>query len=55
MRGGVLKLVGPLAAADLPAGDGPAEPLVAWDDLGEGDWQPVVLRNDRLDLAAPSA
>ena len=30
-------------AADLPAGDGPAEPLVAWDDLGAGDGQLVAF------------
>jgi microcompartment protein CcmK/EutM len=43
MRGAVLRLVVPLAAADLAAGDGPAEPLVAWDDLGAGDDQLVAL------------
>jgi microcompartment protein CcmK/EutM len=43
MRGGVLKLVVPLAAADLARGDGPAEPLVAWDDLGAGDGQLVAF------------
>ena len=43
MRGGVLKRVAPLAAADLPAGDGPAEPLVAWDDLGAGDGKLVAF------------
>ena len=43
MRGAALRLVVPLAAADLAAGDGPAEPLVAWDDLGAGDGQLVAL------------
>ena len=43
MRGGVLRLVVPLAPADLAAGDGPAEPLVAWDDLGAGDGQLVAF------------
>lgn len=43
MRGGVLRLVVPLAAADLQRGDGPAEPLVAWDDLGAGDGQLVAF------------
>lgn len=43
MRGGVLRLVVPLAAADLKRGDGPAEPLVAWDDLGAGDGQLVAF------------
>ena len=43
MRGGVLRLVVPLATADLPRGDGPAEPLVAWDDLGAGDGQLVAF------------
>ncbi len=43
MRGGVLRLVVPLSAADLTAGDGRAEPLVAWDDLGAGDGQLVAF------------
>jgi ethanolamine utilization protein EutN len=43
IRGGVLRLVVPLAAADLERGDGPAEPLVAWDDLGAGDGQLVAF------------
>ena len=43
MRGGVLKLVVPLSTADLARGDGPAEPLVAWDDLGAGDGQLVAF------------
>jgi ethanolamine utilization protein EutN len=43
MRGGVLRLIVPLATADLAAGDGPAEPLVAWDDLGAGDGQLVAF------------
>jgi ethanolamine utilization protein EutN len=43
MRGGVLKLVVPLSAADLARGDGSAEPLVAWDDLGAGDGQLVAF------------
>jgi microcompartment protein CcmK/EutM len=43
VRGGVFRLVVPLAAADLAAGDGPAEPLVVWDDLGAGDGQLVAF------------
>ena len=43
MRGGVLRLVVPLATSDLKAGKGPAEPLVAWDDLGAGDGQLVAF------------
>jgi len=43
MRGGVLRLVVPLAGADLARGDGPAEPLVAWDELGAGDGQLVAI------------
>jgi ethanolamine utilization protein EutN len=43
LRGGVLRLVFQLATADLAAGDGPAEPLVAWDDLGAGDGQLVAF------------
>ena len=43
MRGGVLRLVVPLAAGDLARGDGPTEPLVAWDDLGAGDGQLVAF------------
>ncbi|MBU6221874.1 MAG: carbon dioxide concentrating mechanism protein CcmL [Planctomycetes bacterium] len=43
MRGGVLRLVVPLATADLAARDGSAEPLVAWDDLGAGDGQLVAF------------
>ena len=43
VRGGVLKVVVPLAAADLARGDGAAEPLVAWDDLGAGDGQLVAF------------
>ena len=43
IRGGVFRLVVPLAAADLAAGDGPAEPLVAWDDLGAGEGQLVAF------------
>jgi ethanolamine utilization protein EutN len=43
VRGGVFRLVVPLAAADLAAGDGPAEPLVAWDDLGAGEGQVVAF------------
>jgi microcompartment protein CcmK/EutM len=43
VRGGVFRLVVPLAAADLAAGDGPAEPLVAWDDLGAGENQLVAF------------
>jgi len=43
VRGGVFRLVVPLAARDLERGDGPAEPLVAWDDLGAGDNQLVAF------------
>jgi microcompartment protein CcmK/EutM len=43
MRGGALRLVIPLATADLARGDGPAEPLVAWDDLNAGDGQLVAF------------
>lgn len=43
IRGGVLRLLVPLGPADLVAGDGPAEPLVAWDDLGAGDGQLVAF------------
>ena len=43
VRGGVFRLVVPLAAADLAAGDGPAEPLIAWDDLGAGEGQLVAF------------
>ena len=43
MRGGALLLVVPLTTADLARGDGPAEPLVAWDDLGAGDGQLVAF------------
>ena len=43
VRGGVFRLVVPLAAAELVAGDGPAEPLVAWDDLGAGEGQLVAF------------
>ncbi len=43
VRGGVFRLVVPLAAADLAGGDGPAEPLVAWDDLGAGEGQLVAF------------
>lgn len=43
VRGGVFRLVVPLSSADLKAGDGPAEPLVAWDDLGAGEGQLVAF------------
>jgi len=43
VRGGVFRVVVPLATADLARGDGPAEPLVAWDDLGAGDDQLVAF------------
>jgi microcompartment protein CcmK/EutM len=43
IRGGPLRLVVPLSRADLAAGDGPAEPLVAWDDLGAGEGQLVAF------------
>lgn len=43
VRGGVFRLVVPLAAGDLAKGDGKAEPLVAWDDLGAGVGQLVAF------------
>lgn len=43
MRGGVLRLVVPLREQDLDRGDGPAEPLIAWDELGAGDGQLVAF------------
>lgn len=43
VRGGVFRVVVPLATADLARGDGPAEALVAWDDLGAGDGQIVAF------------
>lgn len=43
VRGGVFRLVVPLATCDLARGDGPAEPLVAWDDLGAGEGQLVAF------------
>ena len=43
VRGGVFRVVVPLGPADLARGDGPAEPLVAWDDLGAGDGQLVAF------------
>jgi ethanolamine utilization protein EutN len=46
VRGGVFRVVVPLSAADLAAGDNgrPAtEPLVAWDDLGAGDDQLIAF------------
>jgi len=43
VRGGVFRLLVPLAAGDLARGDGPAEPLVAWDDLGAGEGQLVAF------------
>lgn len=43
IRGGVLRVVVPLGPADLARGDGPSEPLVAWDDLGAGDGQLVAF------------
>lgn len=43
MRGGILRVVVPLGPEDLGRGDGPAEPLVAWDDLGAGDGQIVAF------------
>jgi len=43
IRGGVLRVVVPLGPADIARGDGPAEPLVAWDDLGAGDGQLVAF------------
>ena len=43
VRGGVLRIVVPLGLADLARGDGPAEPIVAWDDLGAGDGHLVAI------------
>jgi len=46
IRGGVLRVIVPLSAVDLAAGDAAkpaAEPLVAWDDLGAGDDQLVAF------------
>lgn len=43
MRGGMLRLLVPLSADHLRAGDGPAEPLVAWDCLGAGVGQMVAF------------
>ena len=46
VRGGVFRVLVPLTAADLAAGDDghpTAEPLVAWDDLGAGDDQLVAF------------
>ncbi|GDX96461.1 hypothetical protein LBMAG47_21260 [Planctomycetia bacterium] len=43
VRGGVFRVLVPLGPDDLRAGDGPAEPLVAWDDLGVGDGQLVAF------------
>ncbi len=46
VRGGVFRVLVPLSAADLAAGDlgqPAAEPLVAWDDLGAGDDQLVAF------------
>jgi len=43
LLGGVLRVVVPLSASDLAHGDGKAEPLVAWDDLGAGDGQIVAF------------
>ncbi len=38
-----LRVVVPLAGGDLVRGDGAAEPLIAWDDLGVGDGQIVAF------------
>jgi microcompartment protein CcmK/EutM len=43
VRGGAFRVVVPLAVGDLAAGDGAAEPLVAWDDLGAGEGQLVAF------------
>lgn len=43
IRGGILRLVVPLAQQDLDIEDGPAEPLVAWDSLGAGEGQLVAF------------
>ena len=46
VRGGVFRVIVPLAAADLAKTDARqclAEPLVAWDDLGAGDGQLVAF------------
>jgi microcompartment protein CcmK/EutM len=54
MRGGALRLVVPLTTADLARGDGPAEPLVAWDDLNAGDGQLVAFSEGGEAFAAQS-
>lgn len=43
VRGGPLRLVVPLSAADLATGDSTAEALVAWDALGCGEGQLVAF------------
>lgn len=43
IRGGMLRLLVPLSSDDLVHGDGPAEPLVAWDPLGAGLGQMVAF------------
>lgn len=43
IQGGMLRLLVPLAVGDLTKGDGPAEPLVAWDPLGAGVGQVVAF------------
>ena len=46
VRGGVFRVLVPLSAADLAAGEKgtPAtEPIVAWDDLGSGDNQLIAF------------
>jgi microcompartment protein CcmK/EutM len=46
VRGGVFRVLVPLSASDLAAGESghpAAEPLVAWDDLGAGDDQLVAF------------
>jgi len=43
IRGGALRLLVPLRLVDLAAGDGPAEALVAWDELAAGDGQLVAF------------
>ena len=43
VRGGAFRLIVPLGLDDLASGDGSAEPIVAWDDLGAGDGQLVAF------------
>jgi ethanolamine utilization protein EutN len=43
MKGGLLRLVVPLRTEDLDNEDGPAEALIAWDELGAGNGQLVAI------------